>query len=63
MSKTETLYDEILDVLNGIEAMSTTFGNDLPDSDGLTNHVMELKGLLIKERQDYIVSRITSIIM
>ncbi|KAI3733860.1 hypothetical protein L6452_13318 [Arctium lappa] len=55
LSKAEALYEEILDVLNGIEAKSTIFGNELPDSDKLANHVMELKGLLIKERQDYVV--------
>ncbi|XP_024990908.1 putative 1-phosphatidylinositol-3-phosphate 5-kinase FAB1C [Cynara cardunculus var. scolymus] len=53
LSKIEALYDEILDVLNGFEAKSAFFGNELPDSEKLTNHVMELKGLLIKERQDY----------
>ncbi|XP_076921331.1 putative 1-phosphatidylinositol-3-phosphate 5-kinase FAB1C [Bidens hawaiensis] len=49
LSKTEALYEEILNVLNGIEAK-----NDLPDSDELSNHVIELKDQLIKERFDYI---------
>lgn len=53
MSKTEVLYEEILDILNGIEAK-----NELPDSDELSTHVMELKDQLLKERQDYIVSHI-----
>ncbi|KAL4574422.1 hypothetical protein LXL04_021254 [Taraxacum kok-saghyz] len=54
LSKIEGLYEEILDVLNGIESKSTSFENDVPDSDELSNHVMELKDQLSKERQDYI---------
>ncbi|XP_023772502.1 putative 1-phosphatidylinositol-3-phosphate 5-kinase FAB1C [Lactuca sativa] len=54
LNKIEALYDEILDVLNGIESKSTSFGNDLTDSDELSNHVMELKEQLSKERQEYI---------
>lgn len=62
MNKIEALYDEILDVLNGIESKSTSFGNDLTDSDELSNHVMELKEQLSKERQEYIVSQISLIL-
>ncbi|KAI3696261.1 hypothetical protein L1987_79272 [Smallanthus sonchifolius] len=49
LSKTEALYEEILHVLIGIEAK-----NELPDSDELSNHVIELKDQLIKERYDYV---------
>ncbi|KAI3779068.1 hypothetical protein L2E82_08529 [Cichorium intybus] len=54
LGKVEALYEEILDVLNGIESKSTTFGNELPDSDELSKHAMVLKEQLNKERQDYI---------
>ncbi|GJR02801.1 putative 1-phosphatidylinositol-3-phosphate 5-kinase FAB1C [Tanacetum coccineum] len=46
LSKTEALYEEILDVLNGIEVKN--------ESDELTNHIIELKDQLMKERQDYL---------
>ncbi|GKA64359.1 hypothetical protein Tco_0763965 [Tanacetum coccineum] len=42
----EALYEEILDVLNGIEVKNK--------SDELTNHIIELKDQLMKERQDYL---------
>ncbi|GJX88035.1 hypothetical protein Tco_0340049 [Tanacetum coccineum] len=42
----EALYEEILDVLNGIEVEN--------ESDELTNHIIELKDQLMKERQDYL---------
>ncbi|XP_071686342.1 putative 1-phosphatidylinositol-3-phosphate 5-kinase FAB1C [Rutidosis leptorrhynchoides] len=47
--KTEGLYEDILDVLNGIESKI-----ELPDSDEFRNHVTELKDQLIKERLEYI---------
>ncbi|KAI3804549.1 hypothetical protein L1987_26180 [Smallanthus sonchifolius] len=49
LSKAEALYEEILHVLNGIEAK-----NELSD------HVIELKEHLLKERYDYIVQRFKS---
>ncbi|KAF5777306.1 putative 1-phosphatidylinositol-3-phosphate 5-kinase [Helianthus annuus] len=49
LNKLEALYEELLHVLNGIEAK-----NELPDSDELSNHIGELKDQLIKERYDYI---------
>ncbi|KAL8241859.1 hypothetical protein R6Q59_012161 [Mikania micrantha] len=56
LSKAEAIYEEILHVLNEIEAK-----NELPDSYELSNHVLELKDQLTKERYDYIVSHMALI--
>uniref|UniRef100_A0A5B6ZR21 1-phosphatidylinositol-3-phosphate 5-kinase n=1 Tax=Davidia involucrata TaxID=16924 RepID=A0A5B6ZR21_DAVIN len=50
LSKMEALYVEISGVLNSIEQKCTSFGHEPSDTKGLHNHVMELKDLLIKER-------------
>lgn len=57
MRKMETLYAEISDVLDVMEDKSISFGHELSNTSELLNHIMELKDLVKKERNDYIVSR------
>ncbi|PQP96235.1 putative 1-phosphatidylinositol-3-phosphate 5-kinase FAB1C [Prunus yedoensis var. nudiflora] len=52
MGKMETLYAEISDVLDCMEEKNRSFGREM--SSELQNHIMELKDLLKKERNDYI---------
>ncbi|EXC06051.1 1-phosphatidylinositol-3-phosphate 5-kinase [Morus notabilis] len=54
MRKMETLYAEISDVLDVMEDKSKSFGHELSDTSELLNHIMELKDLVKKERNDYI---------
>lgn len=51
--KMETLYAEISDVLDSLEEKCKSFGNECSDTDDLQGHIMELKDLLKKERNDY----------
>ncbi|XP_024987357.1 putative 1-phosphatidylinositol-3-phosphate 5-kinase FAB1C isoform X2 [Cynara cardunculus var. scolymus] len=53
LSKTEGLYDEILDVLHRTEQKSISDGDGILDSGELSKHVKELKEMLIKERNVY----------
>ncbi|KAA8532582.1 hypothetical protein F0562_032602 [Nyssa sinensis] len=53
LTKMEALYAEISGVLNSIEQKCTSFGHELSDTRELHNHIMELKELLIKERNEY----------
>lgn len=57
MGKMETLYAEISDVLDGMEDKCRSFGHELSDTSDLQNYILELKDLVKKERNDYIVSR------
>uniref|UniRef100_A0A7N0TLC9 1-phosphatidylinositol-3-phosphate 5-kinase n=2 Tax=Kalanchoe fedtschenkoi TaxID=63787 RepID=A0A7N0TLC9_KALFE len=52
LSKTETLYAEISNVLQSIEQKST-FGRDPSDANELLGHVMELKDLVDNEKNHY----------
>lgn len=56
MGKMETLYAEISDVLDGMEDKSRSLGRESSDTGDLQNRVLELKDLVKKERNDYIVS-------
>ena len=47
---------EISDVLSRIEHKSTSFRNEASDKSDLDDHIMELKDLLNRERNDYNVS-------
>ena len=51
--KRETLYTEISDVLDSLEEKYKSFGNECSDTNDLQGHMMELKDLLKKERNDY----------
>ncbi|XP_050272077.1 putative 1-phosphatidylinositol-3-phosphate 5-kinase FAB1C [Quercus robur] len=51
--KMETLYAEISDVLDSLEEKCKSFGNECSDTNDLQGHIMELKDLLKKERNDY----------
>ncbi|XP_030956579.1 putative 1-phosphatidylinositol-3-phosphate 5-kinase FAB1C isoform X2 [Quercus lobata] len=51
--KMETLYAEISDVLDSLEEKCKAFGNECSDTNDLQGHIMELKDLLKKERNDY----------
>ncbi|KAL0000184.1 hypothetical protein SO802_019786 [Lithocarpus litseifolius] len=51
--KMETLYAEISDVLDSLEEKCKSFGNECSDKNDLQGHIMELKDLLKKERNDY----------
>ncbi|KAJ9708382.1 hypothetical protein PVL29_000432 [Vitis rotundifolia] len=53
LSKMETLYVEISDVLDRIEQKTASFRNESSDKSELHNHIMELKDLLNRERNDY----------
>ncbi|KAJ7954212.1 1-phosphatidylinositol-3-phosphate 5-kinase [Quillaja saponaria] len=55
LSKMETVYREISDVLKCLEQkiISPDIGYELSDTCDLQNHIMELKELLRKERSDY----------
>lgn len=66
MGKMESLYAEISDVLDRMEDKSQSFGHELSDTRELLNHILELKDLVKKERNDHIVSikwRIVSILV
>jgi 1-phosphatidylinositol-3-phosphate 5-kinase len=52
-SKKDSLYEEISSLLNNIEQKSTSFGHQPSDANDLSDHINELKDLLIKERNDY----------
>ncbi|KAL5553392.1 hypothetical protein UlMin_040793 [Ulmus minor] len=54
MGKMETLYAEIFDVLDSMEDRSTSFAPEFSDTSELRNHIMELKDLVKRERNDYI---------
>ena len=49
----ETLYAEISDVLDSLEEKCKSFGHEWSDTNELQDHIMELKDLLKKERNDY----------
>ena len=51
--KMENLYAEISDVLDSLEEKCKSFGNECLDTNDLQGHIMELKDLLKKERNDY----------
>lgn len=51
--KMENLYAEISDVLDSLEEKCKSFGNECSDTNDLQGHMMELKDLLKKERNDY----------
>ena len=61
MGKMETIYAEISDVLDCMEEKNRSFGHQMSGTIELQNHIMELKDLLKKERNDYIVSAKLSI--
>lgn len=63
MGKMETIYAEISDVLDRMEEKNRSFGHEMSGASELQNHIVELKDLLKKERNDYIVSTKYSIIM
>ncbi|KAF3432202.1 hypothetical protein FNV43_RR26941 [Rhamnella rubrinervis] len=56
MGKMETLYAEISDILDSMEDKTRSFGQELLDASELQNHVMEMKDLVKKERNEYIGS-------
>lgn len=56
LSKIETVYVKISDVLDRIEQKTTSFRNESSDKSELHNHIMDLKDLLNRERNDYNVS-------
>ena len=49
----ETWYVEISDVLDSLEEKYKSFGNECSDTNDLQGHIVELKDLLKKERNDY----------
>lgn len=49
----ETLYAEISDVVDSLEEKCKSFGHEWSDTNELQDHIMELKDLLKKERNDY----------
>ena len=51
--KMENLYAEISDVLDSLEEKCKSFGNECLDTNDLQGHIMELKDLRKKERNDY----------
>ncbi|CBI26914.3 unnamed protein product, partial [Vitis vinifera] len=53
LSKIETVYVKISDVLDRIEQKTTSFRNESSDKSELHNHIMDLKDLLNRERNDY----------
>lgn len=53
LSKIETAYVKISDVLDRIEQKTTSFRNESSDKSELHNHIMDLKDLLNRERNDY----------
>ncbi|KAF8407677.1 hypothetical protein HHK36_006812 [Tetracentron sinense] len=52
-NKTKLLYEEIYDVLRSIEQKNTSFGHEHLETSEFQNHVMQLKDLLKKERNEY----------
>ncbi|KAM1520668.1 hypothetical protein ACFX10_011018 [Malus domestica] len=54
MGKMETIYAEISDVLDCMEEKNRSLGHQMSGAIELQNHIMELKDLLKKERNDYI---------
>ncbi|BFG17183.1 hypothetical protein CerSpe_034570 [Prunus speciosa] len=54
MGKMETLYAEISDVLDCMEEKNRSFGREMSGASELQNHIVELKDMLKKERNDYI---------
>lgn len=59
MGKMETLYAEISDVLDGMESKRQASSHEWSDTCELENHITNLKELMKKERNDYIVSSAT----
>jgi 1-phosphatidylinositol-3-phosphate 5-kinase len=53
----ETFYGEISGVLDSMEQRSKYFGGELSDTNELQSHIMELKDQLLKEKDDYNVSK------
>ncbi|KAL7240259.1 hypothetical protein ACSBR2_006008 [Camellia fascicularis] len=53
LSKMEALYAELSVVLDSIEQKNMSLEHEKSDASELDNHIMELKSLLIKERNDY----------
>jgi 1-phosphatidylinositol-3-phosphate 5-kinase len=53
VGKMETLYAEISDVLDSLEEKCKSFGHEWSDTNELQDHIMGLKDLLKKERNDY----------
>lgn len=53
------LYAEISDILDSLEDKSKCFTYEFSDASELQSHLMELKDLVKKERNEYIVSSIT----
>ncbi|CAN6675494.1 unnamed protein product [Malus baccata var. baccata] len=54
MGKMETIYAEISDVLDCMEEKNRSFGCEMSGTIELQHHILELKDLLKKERNDYI---------
>lgn len=61
MGKMETVYAEISDVLDFMEEKNRSFGCEMSGTIELQHHILELKDLLKKERNYYIVSAKLSI--
>lgn len=53
VGKMETLYAEISDVLDSLEEKCKSVGHERSDTNELKNHLMGLKEMLKKERNDY----------
>lgn len=53
LSKAEAFYDETSSVLYALEQKGRSLVHDLSGTSNLMEHIMELKDLLIKERDDY----------
>lgn len=59
MVKMETSYVEVSDVLNSIEQKSNSAGCQSSNASDLSNHMMELREQIRKERDDYNVRTTT----
>lgn len=53
VGKMETLYAEISDVLDSLEEKCKSFGSEWSEKRELQDCIVELNGLLKKERNDY----------
>lgn len=56
IGKMESLYAEISDIVDRMEQKSKSTQEPSDSSEEVQSHIMQLKGLLQKERSDYIVS-------
>lgn len=56
LSKAKSLYGEISSAFHRIEEKSSSIGCEPYDMSELQNYMMDLKDLLIKEKDDYNVS-------